>query len=410
MKVLYITAHLPYPPNNGARIRDFNILKRLANRCEISLLSFYENPEQLPMKVELEKYCRDVNLIYRKSDKSKFLRYFNAATNLFHPVRPFHAVNYCSEDFKNLLVSILSGRKFDIIQIGFLHMAQYVNVITNGTPVLLDTHNVEHVLMDRYAKMEKNAFIKMYILHQTQKLRKYEIKMYPRFNLCIMESQEGIEAMRAISYKPNNFRIICSGVDTDYFAPPSRPMETNNDLIFTGTLSGKMNINAVIFFYQDILPLIRKQIPNVKLMLVGTNPDKGIIDLGRRDPYIKVIGNVPDIRPYMLRSKVVIVPLQIGAGIRLKIREAMAMGIPVISTSIGCEGTKVTHGKDIIIADTPENFARETIRLLTDKKLREKLYHNGRKLVSSIYDWDKIVQILYSTYTEVVENHRRRTK
>jgi glycosyltransferase involved in cell wall biosynthesis len=172
----------------------------------------------------------------------------------------------------------------------------------------------------------------------------------------------------------------------------------------------EMNINAVLFFYQDILPLIRKQIPNVKLMVVGTNPDKRIINLGKRDPYIEVTGTVPDIRPYMLRSKVVIVPLQIGAGIRLKIREAMAMGIPIISTSIGCEGTKVTHGKDIIIADTPENFALETIRLLNDEKLREKLTQNGRKLVSSIYDWDKIVQTLYATYTEVVENHRRRMK
>jgi glycosyltransferase involved in cell wall biosynthesis len=289
-------------------------------------------------------------------------------------------------------------------------MAQYASVIADDAPVLLDTHNVEHILMDRYANVEKNAAAKAYMRYQAQKLRKYEMKMYSRFDLCIMESQEGIEAMRAISYKPDNFRIICSGVDLDYFALPSCPVEKNSDLIFTGTMSGKMNIDAVLFFCKAILPLIRKQIPNVKLTVVGTNPNERVIDLARNDPCIEVTGAVPDVRPYMLKSKIVIVPLRIGAGIRLKIREAMAMGIPVISTSIGCEGTKATHGKDIIIADTPEDFAMHTVRLLKDDMLREKLAQNGRMLVSSIYDWDKIVQTLYETYVEVIANRRRGMK
>ena len=356
------------------------------------------------MVSKLKKYCQDVHLVYRRSDESMFLRYFNAFTNLLYPVRPFHAVNYYSRKFKNMLVRILAGRKFDIIQIGFLQMAQYVNVITNGTPVLLDTHNVDHFLMNRYAQVEMNILKKKYLQYQTEKLKKYEMKMYPRFDRCLMVSREEMEAGQAITNKQANFCVITIGVDLDYFSPPSQPVKTTADLIFTGTMSGEMNINAVLFFYQNILPLIKKQIPHVKLMVVGTNPDKKIINLGRRDPYIEVTGTVPDIRPYMSRSKVVIVPLQIGAGVRTKIGEAMAMGIPVISTSIGCEGTKVTQGKDIIIADTPTEFANQTIRLLRDEKLRTKLVENGRKLVCSIYNWDAIVGNLYSTYVEVVKN------
>jgi len=374
------------------------------------LLSFYEHIGQFSMVPELEKYCRDVHLVYRRSDESKFLRYFNASTNLFYPVRPFHAVNYYSRKFKNMLIKVLQNQKFDLVQIGFLHMAQYLNFLQQDIPVLLDTHNVEHVLMDRYAQVQQYSLKKKYLQHQTEKLRKYEMNMYPRFNLCLMESPEGIEAYQAISCKQTNFRIIPSGVDLDYFAPPSHPVEATTDLIFTGTMNGEMNVDAVLFFYQAILPLIRKHIPDVKLTIAGANPDKRIINIGRHDKYVEVTGTVSDIRPYMARSKVLIVPLRIGAGIRLKIREAMAMGIPVISTSIGCEGTKVTHRTDIIIADTPEDFARETVCLLQDEELRKYLALNGRKLASSTYNWDDIVERLYATYAEVVENHRKLKK
>jgi len=403
MNVLYITAHFPFPPNNGARIRDFNLLKRLSKQCEVNLLSFYERTEQLSMIPELEKYCSSIRAVYRRSGRSRYLRYLSAIMSLFCLGRTFHSINYYSNRFGDTIKMVLENKKFDVVQIGFLHMAQYMRFIPNTIPAILDTHNVEHVMMERYARVEQNIFKKIYLLYQTEMLKKYEIKMYPRFDLCLMESNEGIKAWQSLSNRYANFRIVSSGVDLEYFAQPPRVTQSSADLIFTGTMSGKMNIDAVLYFYRLILPAIRKEIPNMKVIIAGADPDKKILELAKHDRLIEVTGTVPDIRPYMAKSRILIVPLRVGAGVRLKIREAMAMGLPVISTSIGCEGTIVTDGKDIIIADTPEAFAREIIRLLRDEGLRKYLADNGRRLAFSAYNWDTIAEKLYATYTEVID-------
>ncbi len=405
MKVLLITAHFPYPLNNGARIRDFNILKRLSEKCEVSLLTFYEFQEQIDCLPILRKYCTEIEAVLRKSDKARLLRNLNIVTNPFFLSRPFHAVNYYSRKFEKVLQRLVDSKKFDIVQIGFLHMAQYIKSIPGEIPVLLDTHNAEHLIMHRYFEAEKNLLKKFYLLYQREKLKRYEKKMCRRFDRCLTVSEKDKAELMYVCDEKASFSVIPNGVDIDYYTPTilSNREAYCTDLIYHGTMSGHMNVDAIIYFYDNILPYIRTKIPDVKLTIAGANPDKKLLNLSKIDKNVVVTGAVDDMRPYVAGSKVVIVPLRIGGGTRLKIPEAMAQEKAVVSTSVGCEGLEVTPDKDIIVADNPKEFANRTVELLKDEGLRLKIGLNGRKLVEAKYDWRIIVEKLYSLYQEVIK-------
>lgn len=338
----------------------------------------------------------------RRSDKSKILRNLNILTNPFFLSKPFHAANYYSRKLENILQRLLVAGKFDIGQIGLLHMAQYIRSIPRDIPVLLDTQNAEHLIMHRYFETEENPLKKVFLLYQREKLKRYERTMCRRFDRILTVSERDKEELALVCDEKDLFSVIPNGVDIQYYAPRLIQERYRTDLIYLGTMSGYMNVDAIIYFYENILPYIRKEIPDVKLTIAGAKPDKKLLNLAKIDKNVVVTGEVDDMRPYVGGSKVVIVPLRIGAGTRLKILEAMAQGKPVVSTSVGCEGLEVTPDKDIIVADDPKEFANRTIDLLRDEGLRLKIGLDGRKLAATKYDWEIIVGKLYSVYEEVI--------
>lgn len=371
------------------------------------MLTFNEFQEQLGHLPILSRYCTEIKTVLRRSDKARLLRNFNIVTNPFFLSKPFHAVNYYSRKFEKVLQRLIDSKKFDIVQIGFLHMAQYIRSIPREIPVLLDTHNVEHLIMHRYFEAEENLLKKFYLLYQREKLKRYEKKMCGRFDRCLTVSEKDKEELGFVCDEKASFSVIPNGVDVEYYTPPRFLQEEyRTDLIYHGTMSGYMNVDAIISFYENILPYIRREIPDVKLTIAGINPDKKILNLATIDKKVVVTGAVDDMRPYVAGSKVVIVPLRIGGGTRLKIPEAMAQGRAVVSTSVGCEGLEVTPGKDIIVADDPKEFANRTVELLKDEGLRLKIGLNGRKLAETKYDWKIIVKELCSVYQEVVKERK----
>lgn len=367
------------------------------------MLTFNEFQEQLHYLPILGKYCTEIEAVLRRSDKSRLLRNLNIVTNPFFLSKPFHAVNYYSRKFEKVLQRLVDLKKFDIVQIGFLHMAQYIRSIPKEIPVLLDTHNAEHLIMHRYFEAEKNLLKKFYLLCQREKLKRYEKKMCRRFDRCLTVSEKDKEELAFVCDERAFFSVIPNGVDVEYYTPRFSQDGYYTDLICHGTMSGYMNVDGIIYFYENILPYIRKKIPDVKLTIAGANPDKKLLNLANIDKNVVVTGAVDDIHPYVAGSKVVIVPLRIGGGTRLKIPEAMAQGKPVVSTSVGCEGLEVTPDKDIVVADDPREFADRTIELLKDEFLRRKIGLNGRELAETKYDWKIIVEELYSVYQEVVK-------
>jgi len=385
MKILFITARVPYPPNRGDRIRPFYFIKYLSKRHTITVLSFAESEEEKINAVGLKEFCKLVEIV----PLSRFSAYINCLINLFSSM-PLQCSFYISQNMCNKIRLLVKQEKFDLVYIFPLRLAYYRYLFGN-IPVILDYCDCKELLHKRSLLRKKNPIGWLVDFEEWIKMRYYENKISKDFEICFAISSVDkffLEKRR----KLENLFLLPNGVDLEYFSPieyESLP----NSLIFIGSMDVFWNIDAVIFFCKEIFPLIKKKMENVQLYVVGSNPCKKVKQL-RKDPQIIVTGEVPDIRPYLAKSTVSIVPMRVGAGIKNKVLESMAMKKPVISTTIGCEGIDVTPERDAIIADEPKVFAERTIELLTNERLRNKLAINGYNLASSKYKWENIVHRL----------------
>jgi len=299
---------------------------------------------------------------------------------------------------RRVIFSLLEKECFDIVHFDHLHMSQYSNLVKD-TRKILDEHNVENMIWRRYYETEGNFFKKMFIYIQWKKVRKYESKICNDFNICLVVSAKEGKILRELC--PNvDIRVISNGVDTDYFVPSHNQVEPHN-IIFVGSMDWLPNIDAVMYFANEILPSIQREIPDIQLYIVGHNPPSQIkfLSLNRN---ITVTGSVEDVRLYIARSSICIAPLRIGGGTRLKILEGMAMRKAIVSTSVGCEGIEITPNENIVVADNPEDFARCVVKLLKDDRLCEKLGGNGHKLVQEKYSWRTISITLEQIYENLL--------
>jgi len=202
---------------------------------------------------------------------------------------------------------------------------------------------------------------------------------------------------------------VPTGVDLEYFKPADKP-QTAHSLVFTGSMDWLPNEDAIIYFSTEILPLVQQRIPGVTLSVVGRKPGRKVIALAEKNPAIRVTGAVADIRPYVHEAAVYVVPLRIGGGTRIKIFEAMAMGSAVVSTSIGAEGLPVADGKNLLLADSPQDFADRTVALLTGPAERQRLGLAARALVESRYSWNEVTNVLEKVLTQVAESNFRQCR
>ena len=275
-----------------------------------------------------------------------------------------------------------------------IDLADYLNDFMAAKNILTH-HNVESQLYRRTAQYSQNPLKKIFWYIQYLKMRRYEKKMCTRFtqNACVSE----IDRMTFSHIAPNAlFHIVPNGVDIDYFHNNSKVV-SKKDIIFIGSLDWPANLDAIEFYRSSIWPEIKRLNVDITLKVIGKTRDN------RKLPEItgsgiEYLGFVKDIRPYVWSSLAFIVPLRIGGGTRLKILDAMAMGIPVISTSIGCEGIEVSNRHNIIIADTAKDFAIEIRRISEDAALRKQLSQQGRSLVESRYSWETIYGELRMLY------------
>jgi glycosyltransferase involved in cell wall biosynthesis len=205
--------------------------------------------------------------------------------------------------------------------------------------------------------------------------------------------------------EPAKITVIPTGVDLDFFRPAAEQEEPNT-LVFTGSMDWMPNEDGIFYFVEEMLPRIRKQIPNTSLLVVGRRPSRRLLELARTTESVQVTGTVEDIRSYVQRGAVYIVPLRVGSGTRLKIFEAMAMGKAVVSTSIGAEGLPVRQGRDIIIVDSPDEFASAVVGLLQDRVRRGELGRAARQLVAQQHGWDSVAQHFESALERLVRPGR----
>jgi glycosyltransferase involved in cell wall biosynthesis len=293
---------------------------------------------------------------------------------------------------------LLSERDFDIVQVEYTQMAQYVpNTVRSCT--LLTEHEVAFATHRRAFESLPSSWEKFRALMGWLMMIDYELKSCRQFDRIVALTHA--DRKELLSFEPKlDIEVIPMAVDSSCFTPQDMPEEPNS-LVFIGYFRHSPNVHGIMRFCREILPLIRREIPETKLFIVGSSPPDEIIRLGRMDNVV-VTGWVEDIKPYIARSSVYIAPLWLGTGMRVKILEAWGMAKPVVTTSVGSQGIDCTPGEDILIADDPQGFAAQTVRLLRDRVLRDKLGRNGRKRVEAKYDWEIVIRQVEGMYDEIL--------
>lgn len=395
MNVLVVAATLPHPPDQGGKIRLYNLLTRLSNRHRIELVALIGARDELAHVAPLEQAGLTVHVI-RKPMAAP-----GPGTKIRQLSNPVPSVvrDHASSTMRRVVREIVDRRRPDLIHCEQIEVAQYAPALP-GLPTLLTEHAIESQLLRQIALARPAVWSRMAGLVDAAKLRHYEGRTWPRFTGCMTVSNEDAAILRRRS-PSSPLWIVSNGVDTTYFAP-SGSQARSEELVLTGTIAYHPNLDGVRYFLRDIWPRISIQHPEVRVSIVGlTNPAAERL-IGHHVG-VTLTGWVPDVRPYAARAKVFIVPLRIGGGTRLKILEAFAQGVPVVSTSIGCSGLDVIHGEHLLIADEPAAFAEAVSRLLTDRRLWERLARNGRQLATERYDWAILADRLDQVYAAITQ-------
>lgn len=400
MNILKIVPQVPYPLDNGARIVMFNTTKQLAQRGHfIIMLALGEKRCVKPKG--LEEYCR-LEVVPKNTNNSLTGMVFNLFTQ-----KPYTISKYYSFAIEQRLSDIMSREKIDIVHVDHLHMASYGKFVREkwGVPIVLREHNVETTIWKRFYSLQNNPASKAYAFLQYKRVKAYEKEMCQAFDRVLAITRNDQERINQLD--PSiKVSIIPAGVDTSYFYP-QLVQEERHMITFVGSMDWEANIDGVLWFAKRVFPRISgKNCPKARLWLVGSNPRKEIKKL--RSYNIEVRPNVSDVREYLSKSEIIIVPLRIGGGMRLKILEALAMKKPVVSTSVGCEGIDVKHKRDLLVADTEEEFARSVLLLIEDKSCREKLALQGYNTVLRKYSWEEITKSLEAEYYSIIlENQKK---
>src|SRR5579885_2965455 len=401
MKILFITFGLPYPPDSGVRIHDFYLVKNISQHHSVLVLSLLTSREQVKHIQGLRQYCDYVDFVLEKPHSIR--QHFSRIIRSLLKGRPLATYPFIYGEMLSKIREIVTKWDVDIIQIEHSFFAPYVEAIsTNGKcKKVLSFHNLGAIQYKRMMGLRTGFTQKSLFLIKWMLMLRWEAKYAEKFDHCLVVSP--IEGKMLKSANPRlPISVIENGVDTELYQPLEY-VSKNNDLLFIGVMGYPPNVDGILYFCEDIMPIIQCSIPDIRLVVVGHEPVPEIRKLVERGNVI-VTGYVENVVPYYQQSKVTIVPLRGGGGTRLKILESMALGRPVVSTSIGCEGLNVADRENIMIADTPMEFAQCVIQLLMDKRLRERIAHNARCLVETHYDWSKISQKLMEVYDNIVDH------
>jgi polysaccharide biosynthesis protein PslH len=390
LRILWLKTELLHPVDKGGKIRTYFMLKELKREHHITYLTLDDGSAAPDAREQASEYCHDlVTVPHRTSPKFSAGFYAELARNLASPL-PYFMQKYRSAEMqKAIAYHFIHGRP-DVLVCDFL--VPSINVpAALPVPSVLFQHNVEAMIWRRHYEVQTNPVRKAYLRNQWRKARDYERKECRRYDRIVAVSADDRVTMER-EYGLANVEEIPTGVDTDFFRPGGKIGPEPNHLVFTGSMDWLPNEDSIRYFTAQILPLIRKSIPDIKLTVVGRSPFPGLIELGKRDPAIIVTGRVDDVRPYIERAAAYVIPLRIGGGTRLKVYEAMAMEKPLISTSIGAEGLPLSDGEDLLLADTPEDFAAAVVRVLRDRTLAQKLGARAATTVRERYGWDRVAE------------------
>jgi polysaccharide biosynthesis protein PslH len=401
MRILWLNAGLLLPLDKGGKLRTWHLMRHLADRHDITYLSFAD-PSTSPAEREgMREVCAHLQIVPRRDPpKGSLSFYAGAAARVFDPL-PYAVGKYRSAAYRSKVRELLDGSRFDLVVCDFLVPA--VNMPASlPCPSVLFTHNVEAEIWRRHAERHRGPIDGPLYAQQWRRMQRFEGATIRRFDLVLAVSGTDRDTLQRLY--PEDLRApvmtVATGVDTEFFAPrPDSPVNPR-ELVFTGSMDWIPNQDAMQHFCEDVLPLIRAQEPEVAVTIVGRDPTPEVARLAQI-PGVTVTGRVDDVRDYVGRAALYIVPIRIGGGTRLKIFEAMSMEKAVVSTAVGAEGLPVTDGADIVFADAPDAFAAAVVDLLRNPARRSEIARAGRELVAAHYDWSAVAGELEDALTRV---------
>jgi len=420
MRILLLTPRVCWPLDTGAKQRNHHLARILADYASVTLLAFTDNGTP----VDLPNFYDRVIAVLRDPTYtlSKIIRGGVGST-------PLPVLNYTTAGMKSALSRLLSEQHFDIVQIESIHLSAYLPIIRNAPcrpMVICDWHNIESELMRRYSEQEVHTLRKIYARDTSRKMRVLERRVMNEFDAHVVVSRR--DESRLLELNPSGrVSVVENGVDTSYYSDeqiekayvarladgrsrlgdgPESPV-TRRRIVFVGSMDYHANIDAVVNFARDVWPLVREQKPEFIFTIVGRDPATEVRQLASI-PGVEVSGTVDDVRPYYREAVVAVVPLRVGGGSRLKILEAMAAGIPVISSSLGAEGLEVSHGENILIVDGTKDLKEAIASVAANDKLQQKLRLGGRALVSERYEWTRLGAALAKVHDNLLKSSRSR--
>lgn len=394
--ILVVTARVPVPPDDGWKMRTSALIRALASRGnQVDLLSYSGGDADDADLDALSGVLRTVRSVRRSKAYSPgdLLRGLVSS-------EPFPVHNYRQDDFAREIEAMAAQRDYDAVQVEDVVMAQYVLNLPFPLKVL-DMHNVESSLMARFARQERSPAKSLYARITASKLERYERDVTRFFDLVTVCSEQDKALLTRMGVTAH-MEVIPNGVWCDAYDSGQAAAE-DGEIVFIGRMDYHANVSGAHFLVQEILPRLLKACPGVRLSIVGKNPGPAIHAMA--GPNVAVFGDVPDVAPYLARAAVVVVPLLVGGGTRLKILEAMAAGKAVVSTRIGAEGIEAVDGEEISLMDSPEDFAAEVARLLGDPAARMSMGAAAREMVEKRYDWDVVGGTLDRCMTNFMSEH-----
>lgn len=406
MRILWLKTELLHPVDKGGRIRTYHMLKELKREHHVTYLTLDDGSAAPDAQARATEYCHQLVCVPHHT-RPKFSAgfYVELAENMVSPL-PYFIKKYHSDFMRREVVRLTDNGDFDVVVCDFLHPS--VNM-PDDVPcaTVLFQHNVEAMIWKRHYEVQANPIKKAYLYTQWRKSVAYEKRACRSFDSVVAVSADDRELMRS-EYEVERVMDVPTGVDTEFYRPGAAARDGitavasrgAHNLVFTGSMDWLPNEDAIQYFTTEIMPRVRAEVPDVTLTVVGRKPYASLVELGKRDPSIEVTGRVEDVRPYMERAAVYIVPIRIGGGTRLKIYEAMAMEVPMVSTTIGAEGLPVRDNSELLLADTPEAFAAAVVRLLKDKDFAKTLAARAAETVREKYGWNGVA----SAFAQVCED------
>jgi glycosyltransferase involved in cell wall biosynthesis len=392
MKILNILPYSPVPPHFGGALRIFHLLHYMVKHHDVSVIAYGDQASGEAIRRAYPGGLREIVMVPPPPRLYGKMRRWGQFSAILRG-RSATSMAFYSPGMQKAIDRFLVRERFDIIQMENYPLGFY-NLGDQGALHVMDAQNVEYDSAHRIANASPSSLRRWFYEREAMSIRREETAIYRKQSGVLLTSDRDRSLLEADLPEVPKF-VVPNGVDLSYFQPGGGRIEPAS-LVFTGSMNYYPNTDGVLYFLSEIFPLIRKVVPNVRFYAVGISPPKSLLRL--RSDSIVVTGAVDDVRPFVERSAVYVVPLRMGGGTRLKVLEAMAMQKPVVTTTVGCEGVQVRHNESVLIANDPSSFAASVAELLNNRTLAARLQANGYEIVRSHYTWEVVGDRLGDAY------------